>query len=256
MKFYLKLFKANLKQAVTLNKAFLLQMLFMFFNNIVFFCNWLILYSNVKTINGWKIADCDLIYAISTFSFGVYQICFGGVKDLSKLIANGELDTYILQPKDTLLQSITSKTIASGWGDVLSSLVLLIFSGYHSINNLVLFIFFIINSSVITVCSAVIYHSLAFWLGPVNTLARNLMEYLIILSSSPGAVHAGVLKGIIYTVIPAGFLTLLPAEVIKQFNPNTFLIIISFTICFALFAVNLFRIGMRKYESSSGFVVR
>ncbi len=53
----------------------------------------------------------------------------GGVRELSRRVANGELDGYLTLPKSPLLHLVASRTTASGWGDMASGAIFIAVSG-------------------------------------------------------------------------------------------------------------------------------
>jgi len=59
------------------------------------------------------------------FHRGFLHIVFGNVRQFSKIIINGELDTYLLQPKNVYINVHCSRMIVSAWGDFIYGYILL-----------------------------------------------------------------------------------------------------------------------------------
>lgn len=124
-------FKFNISSAMEYRVSFLIQSIGMIINNSAFIFFWWILFNNVNTIGGYGFKDVMMLWALSSTSFGICFVIFGNINQITRMILNGELDTYLLQPKDPLINIICSKTIVSAWGDTLYGIILFFFNkGY------------------------------------------------------------------------------------------------------------------------------
>src|SRR6185437_15107977 len=72
-----------------------------------------------------------------------------------------------------------------------------------------------ITGAVVMVSSGVIFSSAAFWLGPVDAAARQLFELVITFSVYPEPLLGGVLRVLLFTLVPAGFVGYVPARVVQ-----------------------------------------
>ena len=70
-----------------------------------------------------------LLFGVSAAGFGLASCCAAASLELSRAIADGELDALLAQPKSVLLRAIASRSVASGWGDVASGLLMIALSG-------------------------------------------------------------------------------------------------------------------------------
>ncbi|MDF2519984.1 MAG: hypothetical protein K0R84_612, partial [Clostridia bacterium] len=116
-------FKFNMSAVMEYRVSFLVQSFGMMLNNSAFIFFWWILFNNVETIGGYTFRDEMLLWALSSSSFGLCFVAFGNVSQITRMILNGELDTYLLQPKDPLINILCSKTIVSAWGDTLYGII-------------------------------------------------------------------------------------------------------------------------------------
>src|SRR5688500_9897809 len=114
------LLRTSLRASVALRGAFVAQVALMALNNLFFFSTWWILFERFGDVRGWRMPDMLALYGVSATGFGVAAALCGGMFELSRLIAEGELDALLTQPKSVLLRAIASRSRASGWGDVLS----------------------------------------------------------------------------------------------------------------------------------------
>jgi ABC-2 type transport system permease protein len=255
IRFARALLATNLKSAAALRGAFALQVVFMILNNATFFVFWWVLFEKVPDLGGWQLPEVQLLFGISAASFGLTVTVAGGVRHLGRFIDEGALDPLIAQPKPTLLYALGMRSQPSGMGDFLSGVAFLVLSGHVTWANLPLALLSILAGSVIYLSAGVVFFSLAFWLNRTESLARQLWELLITFSLYPEPLFGGGLRLLLFTVLPAAFISYLPVRIVTS---PTFLdigLLITATLGYLLFAVWFFKRGLRRYSSGSRFGV-
>ncbi len=98
VRFLIGVWRMNLKAAVSLRGAFLLQTFMMFVNNLLYHA----LVGAVRRfeqIRGWRMADMLLLYGLVAASFGLAVVAGGGVRELGRVILDGGLGSYLTQPR-------------------------------------------------------------------------------------------------------------------------------------------------------------
>ncbi|HTV22316.1 MAG TPA: ABC-2 family transporter protein, partial [Polyangiaceae bacterium] len=113
--FVLALFARQLGASFALRGAFFTSALVMLINDVMFFSTWWIIMQRFGSVNGWRLADVMGLFGVAASGFGLCVIVFGGVLDLSRRVQDGDLDTYLTQPKSVLLQALACRTQPSGW---------------------------------------------------------------------------------------------------------------------------------------------
>jgi ABC-2 type transport system permease protein len=255
LRFALALQLTNLKSALALRASFCLSLLFMALNNATFFVFWWLLFSRVGSLRGWRVAEVELLFGISATGFGLMQVFAGGVTRLSRMIDDGALDPLLAQPKPTLLYALCSRCEASGFGDVLSGLAFLAHSGYLTVHSAPRVLLCLVASALTFTSTGIVLHSLAFWLRRTHVLARWLMDLTITFSLYPEPLFTGLLKLLLFTLLPAGFVSFLPAEVIREGSlPAELLLLLGAALYWRL-AERVFELGLRRYSSGSRFGV-
>jgi ABC-2 type transport system permease protein len=248
------LFVTNLKAALALRGAFVMQALFMVLNNVVFFVFWWILLRRVPDLRGWQLADVEVLFGITATSFGLVVTITGGVRHLGECIEEGELDTLLTQPKPTLLYALGVRSRASGFGDVLSGLGFLLISGHLTLANAPLVAVAILAAAGTFLGSGIIFFSLPFWLNRTETVSRQLWELLITFSLYPEPLFGGALRLMLFTVLPAGFIGYLPVRVVRQPSITGVAMLVAGSAGYLLLANWIFGRGLRRYASGSRFV--
>ncbi|MEQ1875357.1 MAG: ABC-2 family transporter protein [Bdellovibrionia bacterium] len=246
----------NLKASVALRGAFILQSIFMMFNNLIFFSVWWLFFERFKEVRGWQLADMTALYGIVAGSFGFAVVFGGGTRSLSKMISEGDLDSFMIQPKNLLLHAVGSQSMASGWGDILTGFILVGISGYLSPSTVPLALSLFFTSTVIFIATGVLISCIAFWAGAIDNVARIMTEFVITFSVYPQTIFSGPIKWMLFTIVPAGYIGFLPVEILREFSWIKFAAILGAAVFYACFAVMVFNRGLKRYESGNRFGVR
>lgn len=244
-------FKFNISSAMEYRVSFLIQSIGMIINNSAFIFFWWILFNNVNSIGGYGFKDVMMLWALSSTSFGMCFVVFGNINQITRMILNGELDTYLLQPKDPLINIIYSKTIVSAWGDTLYGIILFFFIKGINIKIFLLFLLFCITGAIMFSSVLITIHSLSFYTGNTEGLAQLVTEFLISFSIYPEGIFKGGIKYILYTIIPAGFMVYIPAKVFNDFNISRIFAVLAAALIWMCIAYMMFYRGLKKYESGN-----
>ena len=175
----------NFKATVALRGAFVIQVVFMALNNFTFFIFWWALMQHVTTLRGWQLGDIQMLFGMVAAAFGLTVTVAGGVRHLGRFIEDGDLDTLLTQPKPVLVNALGLRSQPSGFGDLVSGLIFIVWSGQISWSRLPIVVVVIAASAVIFVACGTVFFSLAFWLGRVETVATQLWELLVTFSLYP-----------------------------------------------------------------------
>lgn len=242
--------KYNLMKEMTNRVTFLTNVFFMMLNNASFIIQWLILYSLKEDIGGYAMKDVMLLWGLSAGTYGLGHIFFEKAYSLSELIMNGKLDSFLVQPKNVLLSVISSGTNTSAIGDLIYAYVILLIFNFN-VKSFLLFTYFILLGALILTAFAVLTGSISFWIIRGDMLADNLNGIIINFSTYPDGIFKGIVRLILYTIIPVGMAIYLPLKVILQFHPLYLLGTTVFTASIILLAFWVFYRGLRRYTSSN-----
>ena len=249
------LLATNLKAAVALRGAFAMQVVFMILNNLTFFVFWWALMRRVPEVRGWRLADIQVLFGIVAAGFGLAVTLAGGVRHLGRFIDDGELDTLLAQPKPVLLHALGLRVQASGFGDLLFGVAFIAWSGQVSWQAAPLVLLAMITSALVILACGIVFQSLAFWLGNVETIARQLWELLITFALYPEPLFGGALRLILFTLLPAGFVGYVPARLAHQPTAALAMLVTASAAVYLIVAVTVFERGLKRYTSGSRFGV-
>lgn len=242
--------KYNIMREMTNRVSFLMNVFFMILNNGTFIIQWLLLFSLKADIGGYHLKDVMILWGLAAGTYGIAHIFFQRAYFLPHLIIAGKLDSFLVQPKSVLLSIISSGTDTSAIGDVIYAyLVVCIF--HFDLMTLALFTYFIIMGALILTAFAVLTGSACFYIVRGDMFAENLNNILINFATYPDGIFKGMVRLILYTLVPVGLSVYLPLRVILHFNLWYLLIITAFTILLILLAFFAFYRGLKRYTSSS-----
>lgn len=239
-----------------LNKVtFITNIIFMVLNNASFIIQWIVLYSLKDNVGGYTFKQVLLLWGLAAGTYGVSRFFFKNAFNLAETINNGKLDSYLVQPKNVLLSAITTDVEPSALGDLLYAYIILFIYGF-TLEKFVLFTLFIITGGLIVVAIAVILGSLSFWFNKTDVVANLGNSLMTNFATYPDGIFKGLVKGLLYTLIPVGIVNYIPVKVLTEFNLGLTLIVMGVTFLAIALAFIIFFKGLKKYSSSNLMVAR
>lgn len=234
-----------------LNKTtFLTNIIFMILNNASFLIQWAVLYSLKDNVGGYTFKQVMLLWAMAASTFGIAHFFFKKAFELSEMINTGKLDSFLVQPKNVLLSAITTDVDTSALGDILYGFLILFICGATPLN-ILLFIIFSICGGFVLVSLSVILSSLSFWFSKTDVLSDTVNRLMTNFATYPDGIFKGIVKVMLYTIVPVGITTYIPVRLLTEFNFNLFILIIVVTIILITFAFIIFNKGLKRYSSSN-----
>lgn len=257
IRYILNAIKCNLLSAMEYKKSFIVQTIFMFVNNGFFLIFWNVVFGiNGNSINGLEMRDILYLWSIPTISYGLVASVFGGVKKLDQYIISGGLDSFLTQPKNAYINIITSNCDFGGFGDLLYGTCIAIYLS-SNIFDFLIQLFYGIIGAIIIIATTTIIRSLSVWIGDVRHMAQTYEHTMLInFSTYPEVIYGDVTKFIIYTIIPAGYMTHLPIKLIGKFNIFGFLLVLFATMVYIILAIMMFKKVLSKYESGNSMAMK
>jgi ABC-2 type transport system permease protein len=247
------LLATSLKASLALRGAFVVQALFMALNNVTFFVFWWVLMRRTPSLRGWRLADIQVLFGVVAVAYGLTVTVAGGVRYLGQAIEEGMLDALLTQPKPVLLHALGLRLHPAGFGDMLSGLLFIACTGQVSWRTAPAVALAIVASALVVVACGIVFFGLAFWLGRVDTAARQVWELLLTFSLYPEPLFGGALRFALFTVLPAGFVGYLPARIVRAPSLADMSMLVIGALVYLVFAIQLFQAGLRRYASGSRF---
>jgi ABC-2 type transport system permease protein len=242
---------ANLAMAMEYRVAFLAQVFGMMLNNSLWLAYWALFFHRFPVVRGWERQDVLMLWALIAVGFGLAEVLFGAWRHLARLIAEGQLDYFLVLPKSTLWHTLMSRTTATGWGDAAFGLLVFAIWGSPTLPRLLLFIPSALACGAILLGASIAYNSLAFFVGHAEALALQMENAMIHFSTYPGAIFDGLVRVLLFTVVPAGFVNHMPVNVLRDADTRFLAIAWAAAAAWVIGGQLLFTAGLRRYESGN-----
>ncbi len=244
-------FRANFLAVIEYRANFLLQVFGMMLNNGAFALFWGVLLGRTGGIGGYEFTDVMFVWAVVSAAFGLAHVAFGNIRNLGRIIMQGELDLYLLQPKDVFLNVLASKTIVSAWGDLAYGLLVAALLPGFGAQRFLLFCVLTVTGAVIFASTFAAAESLAFFMGNSQAISGALSEFLLSFSLYPETIFDKGMRWLFYTILPSGFIAFVPLAVYRDLDWTLVPVLIVVALLYAALAYALFRAGLKRYESGN-----
>lgn len=243
--------RLNLNAQLEYRAAFISQVVAMFLNDGTWVLFWVVFFTRFQVLHGWGVNDVITIWAITASSFGLAFAIFGNALGLAGLIAKGQLDAWMLYPRAVLPHMLMGRMSATAWGDALFGFFTYILFVRPDVAHLLLFTALVLSVTITFVGFGVLTGSLSFYLGNAAPLADQWFFSVITFSTYPSVMFDGAIKLILFTVIPAGFVSYLPNEALRGFSLEYAALTLLGSLAVLSASVLIFYRGLRRYESGN-----
>ncbi len=245
----------NLEGAMEYRVSFVMNVAFMALNNLMYLGFWWIFFQRFDSVKGWRLSDVAALFALGASSFGIANVVFGNGSKLSRVLAEGGLDAHLLVPGDPLVKVLASRSSVSAVGDILFGLVVFALAERPGPAGLLLFAYLSMLSALVFTAFGVLAHSLVLWTGGLEGPGASLHEAMLSFSIYPETVFSGPVRTVLYTLVPAGFMTYLPLALWREPGVAGLAGYTLVALGFVAVARAVFARGLRRYESGSQVLV-
>lgn len=257
IRYFFNAIKISIKSAMAYKVSFLVQTIFMAINNVFFLIFWGVVFSNTGSDSGITFNNVLYLWSFSTISYGFAYFFFGGIQKINDYIITGAMDSYMLQPKNVLLNVATSKCNFSAFGDLLYGVVVAFIASGGDIGKVLIVLLIGMFGSIFFISTEVMARSISVWIGDTKTIANRYVEMLLItFSTYPENIFKTGIKVMLYTVVPVAYLAYLPANLMESFNIYSLLLIIAVGLIYGSLAILVFNKAMKNYESGNGMAMK
>lgn len=255
--FFKESMKTNIKSILVYKTSFLVQSFFMMINNSFFIIFWVKIFQAVDEVKEFSFNDVLLLGAISSIAYGVTYFFFYGVTYINRYIIDCSMDSYFLQPKCILLNVLLSKSDFSAFGDFFFGMLIVIIIYNKSLDMIIHLIIFGIFGSIYFLSTEIILRSVCVWLGDTEILSDRYIHVLLTqFSTYPQNIFPKTVKVMLYTIIPAGFLSYLPIDLIHEFDVKKIIIYVISGLVYLIVSIKVFYSAIKHYNSGNNMNLR
>jgi|SRR6185312_12933636 len=251
LRFMKAYFVANLLAAMEYRAAFWVQIFTMVANDSMWLFFWWTYFRQFPLTNGWQNTDIVILWAISACGFGIAMCIFGNAPKLAALIMNGGLDAYLGMPRNVLLHVCISATDPTAWGDVIFAVGAYTLFLHPDLLHIGLFALLALQVALIFTSFVVILGSMAFFVGNTEGMTQQVFGALVTFSTYPMSIFTGVVRLLLFTVVPAGFISFVPLQLLHRFTWPLLGAMAGFMVLIVSVAMVVFQFGLRRYESGN-----
>ncbi len=244
-------FAVNVKSVMEYRLNFFIQFFGMMLNNAAFAAFWAVLIGKTGSVGGYGFNDVMFVWALVSSSFGLAHIAAGNIRMLGRIVLEGGLDTYLLQPKDAWLNLLASRTVVSAWGDFAYGFIVLALLPGASVQGFLLFAALVVPGALVFAASFAAAESLVFFMGNSSAVAGALSEFLLSFSLYPEGVFGKGWRWVLYSVVPSGFVAFMPLKVFKALDWPLVPVLWAVAALYIGLSYWLFSRGLRRYESGN-----
>lgn len=252
---YLRLAKAYLKlnwrMQMEYRGAFISQLLAMFLNNSTWLAFWLLFFSRFPVVRGWSAPDVITLWAVCAAGFGLANAIFWNLHGLASMVAKGQLDVWLLYPRALLPHLALGKMSATALGDLSFGYAVYLILVKPDWAHLLLFNFLVFAVALLFVGFNIWRGSLGFIFGQAETLSEQWFFSMITFSTYPNCLFDGWMKVVLYSLIPAGFVSGLPVEALHSMNLKAAALTLAGALTIAVSGYAVFEMGLRRYQSGN-----
>jgi ABC-2 type transport system permease protein len=245
---------ATLRNAVAearSNRAALVsQVSIMVLNDIVWVVFWVLFFRRVGSVRGWDGDRILLLLAVLTSAGGIALGILANARRVGTLAVDGDLDSVLALPVPPLAHLLVRRIEAVNVGDLVFGVLLFLTLGRPTVARTAVFVGAVAAVAVLLTGFLVLTGSLAFFIGR-NEGGELGFQAMILLGAYPVDIFAGAIKVLLYTVVPAAFVSSVPARLIEDFDVVDALWLAGVAGTFALAGWTAFTLGLRRYTSGS-----
>jgi ABC-2 type transport system permease protein len=237
-------------EAAARRAALLWAMAIMIANDVVWIVFWLLFFHRVGSLHGWDSHRILLLLAVITSAAGIALGLLSNARRVGTMAVEGELDAVLALPVQPLAFLLLRRVEPVNLGDFTFGVTLFLVAGHPTPTRALVFAASVIVAAVLLTGFLVLTGSIAFFSGRGEGGELGF-HAILLLGSYPVDVFAGAAKVMLYTVVPAAFVSSIPARLIGSFDPALAAWFVAIAACFGVAGAVAFTRGLRRYTSGA-----
>ncbi len=236
--------------------AFVSQVVAMFLNNATWLVFWMLFFNRFPLVHGYGQKDVLTLWAICTAGFGLGNSFCWNLHNLAAMVTKGELDVWMLYPRSLIPHIALSKMSATAIGDLFFGYFVYLALVRPDWQHFLLFNVLIVAVALLFIGFNLWRGSLGFVFGQAEVLSEQWFFAMITFSTYPNCLFDGWMKIVLYTAIPAGFVSGLPVDALRDFNLHAAALTMLGSLAVLFSGALVFELGLRRYQSGNMLAMR
>jgi ABC-2 type transport system permease protein len=215
------------------------------------------IFQRIPSVNGWTFWEVVMMSALIFVTEGVGSLFFEGTWRVSELVYTGQFDQVLLRPVSPIVQVLAGAVGFNGLGNIVSGFVLIGISMANSPvqwtpGRLLMFAILVVSASTIRVAINLGSAASAFWLRTPWSMVPTFVHQLGDFAKYPITIYSVGVQALIVVAVPFAFVSFFPTAYVFGVEAWSMAgLLTPLVAIYCLFmAVTLFRIGLRRYEST------
>lgn len=226
------------------------QMVVMMINDAVWVVFWVLFFDRVGTLGGWDRDSILLLQAVLTTAGGLSLGLLANARRIGVMAVQGDLDAVLALPVAPLPFVLLRRIEPVNLGDLAFGVGLFAIAGHPTVERTVVFVLVVLASATLLTGFLVLTGALAFFTGRSESGELGFHSMLL-LGAYPVDLFAGAIRILLFTVVPAAFVSAVPARLIEELDAGRALALTGAAATFAVAATVTFSLGLRRYTSGS-----
>ena len=214
-------------------------------------------FQRIPNINGWTFWEVVMMYALIFVTEGVGSLFFEGTWRLSNLVYTGQFDQMLLRPVSPIVQVLAGAVGFNGLGNLVTGFGLIAISLANvpiawTPGRLLMLAILIVSASAIRVAINLASAASTFWIRSPWAMVPVFVHQLGDFAKYPITIYSFAVQAVIVVAVPFAFVSFFPTAFLFGVEAWSLPgLLTPLVAVYSLFmAVTIFRIGLRRYESS------
>jgi len=215
------------------------------------------IFQRIPNINGWTMWQVVMMYALVFVTEGVGSLFFEGTWRLSNLVYTGQFDQMLVRPLSPIVQVLANAVGFNGLGNIVTGLVLIVIGILNTPvqwtpGRLLMLVILVASAATIRVAINLGSAASAFWIKAPWSMVPMFVHQLGEFAKYPITIYSVAVQAVIVVAVPFAFISFFPTAYVfgvEAWSPAGLLTPLVAVYC-VVFAVWIFRRGLRRYEST------
>jgi viologen exporter family transport system permease protein len=251
MRVLLGTMRVALAEAWGNQRSFWVQVSAMVANDLAWVVFWILFFHKVGEVRGWHTEQVLLLFAILATVTGVSMGLLANARKVGQLVGDGQLDAVLTLPVDPLAYLLVRRVDTALLGDLLFGPMLFVLATHPTPERTLLYLVGSLAGAAVFVGFVVALGSLTMVVGGRGEQADIGFQAILLLASYPLDVFGGLTKLMMFTAIPAAFITGVPVHLVDRFSWRTLGALVAAATVGVVVGRVSFRAGLRRYRSGA-----
>lgn len=258
---YFRLTGAHIRSQMQYKFSFISDFFASFIGMLLEFAGTVVLFIHMPALGGWTLSEVAFLWGTAEISLSLSQTLIGGFDVFPEVIRRGEFDRFLIKPRNTFFQVLSSEFLPRRLGRVAQAVLVLALSllwlqTSWGLEKWVFLSWTILGGALFFAGLFVIEATFAFW--TVESLeVVNIFTYGgAYMASYPMNIFAEWMRNFFIFILPLAFVNFYPALYLlgkaDPFGLPRSMPFLAFPLCSSVFLVGMafWRLGVRHYQST------